>query len=117
MNACASLKRTAGITKSGCSAYRRSSGSWKRRQAEEPVLLLLAGQRGLVDRAQVALEDLVLDLEVGAARAVPALVQALVGVPVVVHPLQHLLDAALVLRVGGADEEVVGDVQLAASAP
>ena len=64
------------------------------RQAEEPVLLLLARQLDLVDRAAVAVEDLVLDLEVGAARAVPALVEALVRVAVVVDALEHLLDAA-----------------------
>ena len=81
------------------------------RQAEEPVLLLLARELDLVDRAAVALEDLVLDLEVGAARAVPALVEALVGVAVVVDALEDLLHARLVLLVGGADEEVVGDVQ------
>jgi hypothetical protein len=32
-------------------------------------------------------------------------------VPVVVHPLEHLLHGLLVLAVRGADEEVVGDVQ------
>ena len=79
----------------------------KARQREEPVLLLLARELDLVDRAAVAIEDLVLDLEVSAARAVPALVQPQVGVAVVVHRLQHLLDLALVLLVGGADEEVI----------
>ena len=63
-----------------------------------------------MDRAGVVLADLVLGLEVRAARAVPALVDALVDVPVVVHGLHDLLDAALVARVGGPDEVVVGDV-------
>ena len=81
------------------------------REPEEPVLLLLADQRDLVDRAEISLQDLVLDLEVGAPRAVPALVEPLVDVAVVVDALQHLLDLELVGLVGGADEEVVGDVQ------
>ena len=79
-------------------------------QPEEPVLLALAVERDLVDRARVVLADLVLGLEVRAARAVPALVGALVDVPVVVDALHDVLDAALVARVGGADEVVVGDV-------
>src|ERR1019366_8200462 len=79
------------------------------REPEEPVLLALADQRGLVDRAAVALEDLVLDLEVGTAGAVPAFVHALVDVPVVVDPLERLLDPGLVLGVGGANEEIVRD--------
>ncbi len=82
------------------------------RQAEEVVLLRFPAQLDLVDRAAVAVENLVLHLEVGAARAVPALVQALVDVAVVVGALQHLLDLALVLLIGGADEEVVGDAEL-----
>ena len=79
-------------------------------ELEEPVLLLLAVERDLVDRAGVVLADLVLGLEVRAARAVPALVDALVDVAVVVDRLHELLDRALVARVRGADEEVVGDV-------
>ena len=80
------------------------------REAEEPVLLLLAVERDAVDRAGVALRDLVLALEVRAAGAVPALVEALVDVPVVVHALHEGLDALLVARVARADEEVVGGV-------
>ena len=83
----------------------------ERRQLEEPVLLGLPIEHDLVDRAAVALEDLVLDLEIRAAGAVPALVQPLVRVAVVVDALHDLLDAALVLRIGGAHEEVVGDVE------
>ena len=79
-------------------------------EPEEPVLLLLAVERDAVDRAGVALRDLVLGLEVRAAGAVPALVQALVDVPVVVHALHERLDALLVARVARADEEVVGGV-------
>ena len=60
-----------------------------------------------MDRAAVALVDLVLGLEVGAARAVPALVVPLVHEPVLAHPRQHLLHLRHVLRVGRADEEVV----------
>jgi hypothetical protein len=64
-----------------------------------------------VDRAAVALLELGLGLEVGAARAVPALVVAGVHVPVVVDPLHHLGDLGHVLGVGGADEEVVRRVE------
>ena len=81
------------------------------RELEEPVLLLVELEHDLVDRAAVALEDLVLHLEVSAAGAVPPLVHPLVGEAVVVDTLEHLLDAALVLLVSGADEEVVGRVQ------
>ena len=56
--------------------------------------------------------DLRLGLEVGAARAVPALVGPLVDVAVVVDALDDLLDLGLVLGIGGADEEVVRGVDL-----
>ena len=79
----------------------------ERREPEEPVLLLVALEHDLVNRAAVALEDLVFDLEVRTPRAVPALVEPLVCVPVVVHALEHLLDALHVLGVRGADEEIV----------
>ena len=45
-----------------------------------------------------------------AGLAVLALVGALVDVPVVVHLLEDLLDGFHVVRIGGADEPVVGDV-------
>ena len=80
------------------------------REAKEPVLLALALERDLVDRAGVAGAELALRVEARAARAVPALVGALVDVPVVVnalHDLRHTLCVALVRR---ADEEVVGRV-------
>src|SRR4051794_39750106 len=82
------------------------------RELEEVVLLLLPDQRDLVDRAAVALEDLLLGLEVRAARAVPALVLALVDVAVVVDLLQHVLDRRHVLGIRRADEEVVGGADL-----
>src|SRR5439155_517874 len=50
---------------------------------------------------------LALGLEVGAARAVPALVGALVDVPIVVNALHDLGDLRLVPGIGGADEEIV----------
>ena len=81
-------------------------------QREEVVLLAVALELDVVDRAPVALLDLVLDLEVGAARAVPALVQALVDVAVVVDALEDVLDAADVLGVRGADEEVDRGLEL-----
>ena len=65
----------------------------------------------LVDRAAVTLLELGLGLEVGAAGAVVALVAPRVDVAVVVNPLNDLGDLRHVLGVGGADEEVVGDVQ------
>ena len=79
-------------------------------QSEEPVVLLLDLEHDLVDRAAVAVLEFGLGLEVGAARAVPALVVAGVDVPVVVDPLDHLGDLRHVLRVRRPDEEVVGDV-------
>ena len=82
----------------------------ERRELEEPVLLVLAVQLDQVDRAAVALQDLVLGLEVRAARAVPALVQVLVDVAVLLDPLHDPLDHRAVLGVAGADEEVVGGV-------
>ena len=84
----------------------------ERRELEEPVLLLLAGQGDLVDRAGVVRADLGLGLEVRAAGAVPALVDALVDVAVVVDALDDLLHPLHVALVGGPDEEVVGRVDL-----
>ena len=81
-------------------------------EAEEPVVLLVPFQRDPVDRAGVALRDLALGLEVRAAGAVPALVGAGVHVAGVVHALEDLLHLGLVLGVAGADEEVVGHLQL-----
>ena len=59
--------------------------------------------------------ELGVGLEVGAARAVPALVGARVDVAVVVDPLHDLGDHRHVLRVGRADEEVVGGVERVAA--
>ena len=81
------------------------------REAEEPVVLALAVERDLVDRARVVLARLLVGLEVRAAGAVPALVGALVDVAVVVDALEDLLHALLVARVGRADEEVVGGLE------
>ena len=63
-------------------------------QGEEVVLLAVALELDVVDRAAIALLDLVLDLEVGAARAVPALVEPLVDEAVVVDALQDVLHRA-----------------------
>ena len=93
MNARASLKWRGGHHEVGLLGVEPLERLLEGREPEEPVLLLLARQLDLVDRAAVALEDLVLDLEVGAARAVPALVEALVDVAVVVDALEDLLDA------------------------
>src|SRR5439155_22389748 len=83
----------------------------ERAQPEEPVLLVLARERDLVDEARGARARLGLGLEVRAARAVPALVRALVDVAVVLHAREDLLHAALVPLIGRADEEVVGDLE------
>ena len=64
-----------------------------------------------MNRAAIAVLELAVGLEVGAARAVPALVVPGVDVAVVVDPLHHLGDLRHVLRIGRADEEVVGGVQ------
>ena len=82
----------------------------ERRQPEEPVLLPLEFERDLVDRTRVAGTELGLGVKRGAAGAVPTLVDALVHVAVVVHGLHDLLDARDVRGVGGADEEVVRDI-------
>ena len=82
------------------------------RELEEPVLLGLAVERDLVDRAGIAFADLRLGLEVGATRAIPALVQALAGISVVVNPLHDLADRRVMLGIRGPDEEVVGGVDL-----
>ncbi len=82
------------------------------RQLEEVVLLGLARQLDVVDRTAVALVDLVLGLEVCAARAVPAFEGPLVDEPVVAHAREHLLHLGHVRRVGGADEEVVARLDL-----
>ena len=89
----------------------------ERGQLEEPVVLLLADQGDLVDRAGVIRADLRLGLEVRAAWAVPALVDALVDVPVVVDALDDLLHPLHVALVGGPDEEVVGRVDLGRHLP
>ncbi len=81
-------------------------------ELEEPVLLGLPDELDLVDRATVAGAHLLLGLEVGATRAVVALVGALVDEAVVVDELHEPADRGLVLGVGGADEEVIGDVDL-----
>ncbi len=76
-------------------------------QLEEVAVLLLARELDVVDRAAVALVDFVLRLEVGAARAVPALVGPLVDEAVLTHAREHLLHLDHVLGVGRADEEVI----------
>src|SRR5215210_878418 len=65
-----------------------------------------------MDRAGIVGPELGLRLEVGAARAVPALVHPLVDVPVVIDALDDLLHPIHVPLVCGADEEVVGGVDL-----
>ena len=92
MNASASLYRVRGATNSGRSRVELLERLLERREPEEPVLLALPVERDAVDRAGVALRDLRVGLEVRALGAVPALVQALVDVAVVVDALHDLLD-------------------------
>ena len=80
-------------------------------QAEKVVLLLLAGELDVVNGTEVALVDFVVGLEVGAAGAVPALVDALVDEAVLAHAAEHVLDDLHVLGVGCADEEVVAGAE------
>ncbi len=77
------------------------------RELEEVRVLALARELDVVNRARVAGIDLALRLEVRAAWAVPPLVGALVDEAVLAHLREHLLHHRFVLRVGGADEEVV----------
>ena len=112
MKESASLRRKSGIDEVGALLVEALEVVLEGGELEEPVLLLLPGQRDLVDRAGVVRPDLGLGLEVGAARAVPALVHPLVDVAVVVDALDDLLDPLHVALVRGPDEEVVGGVDL-----
>ena len=90
-------------------------------EPEEVGLLLDALQRTAAVRAEVlalgaallvGLLDLVLG-EVGLLRdAVPAVVAALVEVAGLPHALPEVLDRVVLARLGGADEVVVGDLEL-----
>ena len=80
-------------------------------EAEEVVLLLVRVDQPLVDRAQVAGQQLVVGVVLLAGDAVLAAVHAELDVAGVVAALQQLDDGGLVARLGGADEVVVGDVQ------
>ncbi len=111
MNESASLERICGLTKSGRLGVEALQRLLERRQPEEPVVLVLALELDQVDGALVAVHELGVGLEVGAAGAVPALVGAGVDVAVVVDPLHHPLHDLVVLGVGRADEEVVGHAQ------
>ena len=81
------------------------------REAEEPVLFLDPLRRRQVNRAEPVLGQLLLGLELLTADAIPACVDVLVDVAVVVHPLKELADEALVPVVARADEEVGLGVQ------
>ena len=67
---------------------------------------------GAVDRAALAVVELVLLVVELAAHAVEALVGVELDVAVVVDPLEELLHRPLVAGLGGADEVVVGDVEV-----
>ena len=101
------VERCRGRTKSGRVAKRSLELGLESGQTEEVVLLTVAIERDPVDQTRVAGADLGFRLEVGAARAVPALVRPEIDVTGVVDALQHPLDALDVTGVGRADEEVV----------
>ena len=82
------------------------------RQAEEVVLLLELLDRQLVDRAEVAGQQVVVAVVQLAAHAVLAPVQVELDVAGVVAALQQLDDGRPVPRLGRADEVVVGDLQV-----
>ncbi len=81
------------------------------RQAEEVVLLLEVVDRPLVDRAQLAVDQLVVGVVLLARHAVLAAVEVELDVAGVVAALQQLDHGALVPRFGRADEVVVGDLE------
>ncbi len=81
-------------------------------QLEEPVLLL-DGLHGAAAVGAAAVDEVVFVEEGLAGGAVEALVGVLVEVAVVIEGLQELLDAGDVALLGGADEVVVGDVEVA----
>src|SRR5205085_3071509 len=78
----------------------------ERRQPEEPVPLLDPLRLRPVLLAQPVRRELVFGLELLAADAVQARVGVLVNVPVVVDPLDELLDEAVVALISRAYEEV-----------
>ena len=82
------------------------------REAEEVVLLLELLDRQLVDRAQVAGEQVVVAVVQLAAHAVLPPVQVELDVAGVVAALQQLDDGGPVPWLGRADEVVVGDLQV-----
>ena len=107
----ASLRRDSGKMASGWLSYHSSSGSLETGQLEEPVLLGEPLDGPLVHRAELAVEQVALGVVRLARDAVPALVDALVHVAVVVDRLHEPLHALVVARLGRADEVVVGDVE------
>ncbi len=82
----------------------------ERAELEEVVVLLHLDHRSPVHGA-VAVDQLVLGVVVLARDAVQARVGSQLDEPVVVDPLEELLDDGVVARLGGADEVVVGDVE------
>ncbi len=82
------------------------------REAEEVVLLGDVLDDRAVDRAALAVVELVLLVVELAAHAVEALVAVELDVAAVVDPLEELLHRHLVPGLGGADVVVVGDVEV-----
>ena len=83
----------------------------ERRQAEEEVLLLGPFRLGAVLRAELAVDQLLLAVELLAGRAVEPGVGALEEMTAVAQDGHELLHERLVLGIGRADEEVVARLQ------
>ena len=111
MRPIASLPRKSGTIAPGCARVPVEKAVLEPRQAEEVVLLLEVVDRPLVDRAQFAVDQLVVGVVLLARHAVLAAVEVELDVAGVVTALQQLDDGALVTRFGRADEVVVGDLE------
>src|SRR5262249_49739759 len=87
------------------------------REPEEVVLLAdPLGRQRRMERT-LAIDEVLLLLELLAADAVPALVDALVDLSLVVEPASKLRDARTMARLRRPDEVVEGDVELPPGAP
>ena len=112
MKLSASLRLRLGHHRAGVGLVPLDEGLLEVAQPEEVVLLLEVLHRHAVDRAQRAVDEVVLGVVLLAGHAVQAAVDVLVDVAVLVDPAQEVLDRLVVPRLGGADEVVVGDVEI-----
>ena len=80
-------------------------------ELEEVVALLDALDRSVVHRADVAGEQFLFGVEALAADAVEAFIVLEIDVAAFIAAREHLLHERLMHRVGGADENIVADVE------